>query len=65
MLGPGRGPTTVVANGVRQAATYMDIAGGDSRHLVIFDLGENRSWSERISTREESAGGTTFGVWGK
>lgn len=62
--GPGPGLRTVVANGVRQTAACMDVAGGDSGHFVVFDLLENRSWPERVPTRVESVGGPTIGVWG-
>ncbi len=61
---PKSGLRSVVANGLRQTADYMDLSGADSGHLVVFDLREARSWSERLFHRDETIDGLSFGVWG-
>ena len=61
---PKSGLQSVVAKGLRQTAGYMDRSGADSGHLVVFDLREGRSWSERLFHRDEAIDGTAVGVWG-
>ncbi len=61
---PKSGLRSVVANGLRQTADYMDLSGADSGHLVVFDLREARSWSERLFHRDETVDGLSVGVWG-
>jgi len=39
--------------GLIQTAEYMDIAGTEDGHLVIFDRDPNKTWEEKISTRIE------------
>ncbi len=61
---PKSGRRSVVAKGMRQTADYMDLSGADSGHLVVFDLREARSWSERLFHRDETVDGLSVGVWG-
>ncbi len=61
---PKSGLRSVVAKGLRQTADYMDLSGADSGHLVVFDLREARSWSERLFHRDETVDGLSVGVWG-
>ncbi len=53
-----------LGKGLRQTRAYMDRAGADEGHLVIFDRTEGRTWDERIFCREEEEGGKRITVWG-
>ena len=53
-----------LGKGLRQTRAYMDRAGADEGHLVIFDRTEGRIWDERIFRREEEEGGKRITVWG-
>ena len=55
---------STLANGLRQTRAYMDRAGADEGHLVIFDRTGGATWGERIYCREEQAGGQRITVWG-
>ncbi len=62
--GTRRGVDSVIAEGVRQTAEYMDLAGSNSGHLVVFDLRESRPWSQRSFQRFETVDEVVVGVWG-
>lgn len=64
VLRPGRGKKTVVAEGLRQTAEYMQVSGADEGHLVVFDLREGRSWSERIYHSQEATEHVGIDLWG-
>lgn len=61
---PGRGFERVVAEGVRQAAAYMDLSGAESAHVVMFDLRPGRSWEERLFRRDPQRADPPITVWG-
>ena len=50
--------------GLGQTAGYMDRCAAEAGHLVIFDRSEDKSWSDKVFCRRESAGGTEILVWG-
>jgi hypothetical protein len=45
---------TVVERGVVQLGAYLDTVGLDHGWLVVFDVRPDRSWEERLWTREET-----------
>ena len=51
------------AQGLRQTCAYMERAGSDEGHLVIFDRTGGAKWDEKIYCREEQAGGQRITVW--
>ena len=57
-------PERTIREGVEQTSRYMDRAGTQAGHLVVFDRREGRSWEDRIFRREEEAGGGVITVWG-
>ena len=60
----GRSHERAVEQGLRQTALYMDTSGAEAGHLVVFDMREGRSWSEKIFREERVWEGTTVTVWG-
>ncbi len=46
---------TIVERGVTQLGNYLDTVGLDHGWLVVFDVRPDRSWEERLWTREEVA----------
>lgn len=50
--------------GVSQTRAYMDLAGTDEGHLVIFDRSDTASWRQKIFRREECVNGQRITVWG-
>ncbi len=54
-----------VAEGVEQAAGYMDRCGAREGHLVVFDRREGRSWDQKVfrASRVTEAG-VTIHLWG-
>ena len=50
--------------GLEQTWEYMDRCGTNEGHLVIFDRGGDKPWTEKIFQREEAYQGTTITVWG-
>ena len=55
---------TTLAKGLQQTRNYMERAGTDEGHLVIFDCTRGATWDERIYCREEQAGSQRITVWG-
>jgi len=49
--------------GLEQTAKYMDTSGAAEGHLVIFDRRE-KSWEEKIYTKQEKVGNKVVTVWG-
>jgi hypothetical protein len=49
--------------GLAQTARYMDTAGATEGHLVIFDK-RDKTWDEKIYTRQEVVGHHKVTVWG-
>ena len=64
VAGEAHGPETVIQEGLKQTASYMDRCGAESGHLVVFDTRAGQSWEDRIFRREEESGGSTITVWG-
>ena len=58
------GRARIIAEGLEQTAAYMDLAGTDIGHLVVFDMREGRSWEERVFREEHTRGGKRITVWG-
>ena len=53
-----------IADGLEQTVAYMDRCAGQAGHLVVFDRGEGKTWSEKIFRREERQDGRAVTVWG-
>ncbi len=53
-----------LGEGLRQTRAYIDRAGTDEGHLVIFDRTEGATWDDRIFRRKEREGGQLITVWG-
>lgn len=49
--------------GLNQTAGYMDICGASEGHLIIFDK-RDKSWDEKIYTKQETVGDKVIRVWG-
>ena len=62
LLRSGRART--IEKGLEQTAAYMDLSGADAGHLVVFDMREGVSWSERVFREERDWRGTPVTVWG-
>jgi hypothetical protein len=52
-----------VLDGLEQTANYMDTSNATEGHLVIFDR-RQKSWEEKIYTRQEMIGSKMITVWG-
>ena len=59
-----KGLERTIGDGLEQTAGYMDRCAAEAGHLVIFDRGEGRSWSDKVFQRVESFGGVDIHVWG-
>ncbi len=57
-----RGPQTI-SDGLQQTSNYMDINNATEGHLVIFDRKQNKSWDEKIFTRQHEVGKDIISVW--
>jgi hypothetical protein len=55
--------TNTLPDGLVQTAGYMDIAGATEGHLIIFDK-RDKTWDEKIYTKQEAVGNQTITVWG-
>ena len=64
MLRPKRSLQGVISEGLRQTAEYMDVAGAEEGHLVVFDLRAFRTWPQRLFRRREAVGAAGIRVWG-
>jgi len=51
-----------LSEGLEQTFQYMDRAGTEEGHLVIFDRRPDRTWEERIYHSREEYAGKTIGV---
>ena len=54
----------LVREGLEQTAAYMDRAGAESGHLVIFDLRPGLSWEQRLYRKDPEMGGRPITLWG-
>lgn len=52
-----------LADDLSQATPYMDRAGADEGHLVIFDRTAGRTWEERMFRHAEHEGDKRVTVW--
>ncbi len=64
ILREGRRMEVVIAQGVHHTAEYMEQYAAESGHLVVFDLREGRTWSQRLFRRQEFCRGIEITVWG-
>jgi hypothetical protein len=55
--------TSTLPEGLQQTAGYMDTAGATEGHLIIFDK-RDKTWEEKIYTRQETVGNHSITVWG-
>ena len=55
--------TKTLPDGLVQTAGYMDTSGATEGHLIIFDKRE-KSWEEKIYTKQENVGNKVITVWG-
>lgn len=55
--------TKTVPEGLIQTTGYMDTAGADEGHLIVFDK-RDKSWEEKIYTKQEHVGNKIITVWG-
>ena len=58
-----RSKAKTLAKGLVQTAEYMDISDATEGNLVIFDKRE-KSWEEKIYTKQEQVGNKVITVWG-
>ncbi|MCY4188679.1 MAG: hypothetical protein OXD30_09365 [Bryobacterales bacterium] len=50
--------------GISQTRAYMERAGAEEGHLVIFDRSKGASWDQKTYRREEQSNGKRITVWG-
>lgn len=53
-----------VEEGLQQTVRYMDSVNATEGHLIVFDTVSDKSWDEKIYTKEEAVGNHTITVWG-
>jgi len=58
-----RNPKTIT-EGLVQTAEYMDTSHATEGHLVVFDRSPEKTWDEKIFTRQERVQGKTITTWG-
>src|SRR4029079_10244307 len=46
-----------VTDGLKQTEDYMDGCGATEGHLIVFDRDVNKTWEEKIFTRNETVNG--------
>ncbi len=64
VVGEKKSLESTIGKGLEQTAWYMDRCGGESGHLVVFDLRPNRSWEERVFRRAAEPGDPPITAWG-
>ncbi len=55
--------TKTLIKGLEQTAGYMDTSNATEGHLVIFDK-RDKSWDEKIYTKQEKDGNKIITIWG-
>lgn len=58
------GLESLIREGQKQTAAYMDRCGAESGHLLIFDMNPGKSWQERVFRRDPEPGGPPVTAWG-
>ncbi|MDI6794483.1 MAG: AAA-like domain-containing protein [bacterium] len=53
-----------IKKGLEQTWEYADRCGTDEAHLVIFDRDKNKTWDEKIFSRQETYQGKQIKIWG-
>jgi hypothetical protein len=53
-----------IDKGLEQTARYMDTSGATEGHLVVFDKRDDKSWEEKIYTKQETVDGKVINIWG-
>ncbi|MEW5767946.1 MAG: ATP-binding protein [bacterium] len=56
--------SSTIEKGLQQTWEYADRCGSDEAHLVIFDRNKNKTWEEKIFSREETYRGKQIKIWG-
>jgi len=64
LLKDGRSRDRTVEQGLEQTVAYMDLCNADAGHLIIFDMREGRTWSEKVYREARRLNGTAVTVWG-
>ena len=60
-----RGLERTIAEGVEQAAAYVDRCGAEAGHLIVFDRDQERGWDEKVLRDSRTAeSGVEIAVWG-
>ena len=61
-----KAPEGTIADGLAQTRAYMDRAGAEAGHLVVFDRAPDRTWEDKAFRREAppGPGGAPVTVWG-
>ena len=61
-----KAPVGAIADGLKQTRAYMDRAGAEAGHLVVFDRAPDRTWEDKAFRREAppGPGGAPVTVWG-
>ena len=58
------GLESMIDEGVKQTAGYVERCAAEAGHLVVIDQRENRSWEEKIFHVRRAADGLHVDVWG-
>ena len=64
VVGERSGIERVIRNGLQQTASYMDLCGAESGHLVVFEMRPEKTWEERIFRRDPKPDQVSVTVWG-
>lgn len=57
-------PDTLLTKALNQTKDYMEGAGTQDGHLLIFDVRQGRSWEDKIYCQSMTVGDSTIWVWG-
>lgn len=63
VVGERFGLESAVRLGLEQTASYTDLSGAESGHLVVFDMRPGPRWDERIETNDAETGGPRVTLW--
>jgi hypothetical protein len=59
-----KGLDSTIAQGLEQVHAYADRCGAEEAHLIIFDRNPDKSWEEKIFTRQQEHLGRSISLWG-
>lgn len=61
----GQAVETLIANGLKQTAEYMDLVGNVKEgHFILFNRDEGVKWEEKLWHHRETYGEYEIMVWG-